>query len=120
MDVVGSLVAVGNFEVLIHIQREHVRNVVASFLVEGGHIRSGRFVPDPQQAIITGKTKGPDVITLEPASLGHLAAGASAIPAWAQESSNLLLTSRSFLARLLRRVEGPRSFGGAGRNRTDA
>jgi hypothetical protein len=32
--------------------------------------------------IITGKTKGPDVITIQPGSLGHLAAGASAIPAW--------------------------------------
>jgi len=32
--------------------------------------------------IIAGKTKGPDVITLEPASLGHLAQGASAIQAW--------------------------------------
>jgi hypothetical protein len=32
--------------------------------------------------IITGKTKGPDVTTVQPASLGRLAAGASAIPAW--------------------------------------
>jgi hypothetical protein len=31
----------------------------------------------PNKPIIAGKTKGPDVITL-----GHLAAGASAIPAW--------------------------------------
>jgi hypothetical protein len=36
----------------------------------------------PNKPIITGKIKGPDVITLEPASLGHLAQGASAIPAW--------------------------------------
>jgi hypothetical protein len=36
----------------------------------------------PNKAIITGKTKGSDVITLEPASLGHLAQGASAIQAW--------------------------------------
>ena len=36
----------------------------------------------PNKAIITGKTKGPDVIAIEPASLGHLARGASAIPAW--------------------------------------
>lgn len=34
------------------------------------------------KAIIAGKTKGPDVITPEPASLGHLARGASAISAW--------------------------------------
>jgi hypothetical protein len=36
----------------------------------------------PNEPIIAGKTKGPDVITAQPASLGHLAAGASAIPAW--------------------------------------
>jgi hypothetical protein len=36
----------------------------------------------PGKAIIAGKTKGPDVSTVNPASLGHLAAGASAIPAW--------------------------------------
>jgi hypothetical protein len=34
------------------------------------------------KAIVAGKTKGPDVTTVDPASLGHLAAGASAIPAW--------------------------------------
>jgi hypothetical protein len=33
----------------------------------------------PNKPIITGKTKGPDVITLEPGSLGALAAGASAL-----------------------------------------
>ena len=32
--------------------------------------------------IIAGKTTGPDVVTLEPATLGHLARGASAFPAW--------------------------------------
>jgi hypothetical protein len=36
----------------------------------------------PNKAIIAGKTKGPDASTVAPASLGHLAAGASAIPAW--------------------------------------
>jgi len=36
----------------------------------------------PGKGIIAGKTKGPDVTTVDPASLGHLAAGASAIPAW--------------------------------------
>jgi hypothetical protein len=36
----------------------------------------------PGKAIIAGKTKGPDLTTVSPASLGHLAAGASAIPAW--------------------------------------
>jgi hypothetical protein len=36
----------------------------------------------PNRSIITGKTKGPDVITLQDASLGHLARGAAAIKAW--------------------------------------
>jgi hypothetical protein len=36
----------------------------------------------PNKAIVAGKTSGPDVITLEPASLGNLAAGASAISTW--------------------------------------
>jgi len=36
----------------------------------------------PNKSIITGKTKGPDVITLRDASLGHLARGASAMQAW--------------------------------------
>jgi hypothetical protein len=36
----------------------------------------------PNKSIVTGKTKGPDVITVQPASLGHLSHGASAIPAW--------------------------------------
>jgi hypothetical protein len=35
----------------------------------------------PNKSIITGKTKDPDV-TVEPATLGHLAQGASAVPAW--------------------------------------
>jgi hypothetical protein len=39
----------------------------------------------PNKAIITGKTKGPDVITLEPATVGHLAQGASGIPAWREK-----------------------------------
>jgi len=39
----------------------------------------------PNKPIIAGKTKGPDVITLQDPSLGHLARGASAIPAWRGE-----------------------------------
>jgi hypothetical protein len=39
----------------------------------------------PNKPIITGKTKGPDVITLEPASLGHLAQGASGISVWREK-----------------------------------
>jgi len=37
--------------------------------------------------IITGKTHGPDVITRQDPSLGHLARGASAIPAWRQKEA---------------------------------
>jgi len=36
----------------------------------------------PNRPIIAGKTHGKDVVTVQPASLGHLARGASAIPAW--------------------------------------
>lgn len=36
----------------------------------------------PNRPIIAGKTKGPDVVTVHPASLGRLATGASAIPTW--------------------------------------
>jgi hypothetical protein len=36
----------------------------------------------PNKPILTGRTKGPDEVTVQPASLGHLATGASAIPAW--------------------------------------
>jgi hypothetical protein len=38
--------------------------------------------------IIAGKTKGPDVIKLEPGSLGHLAHGTSAIPVWRMQHSS--------------------------------
>jgi hypothetical protein len=36
----------------------------------------------PNKPIIAGKTKGPDVIAVQPATLGHLAQGASAISDW--------------------------------------
>ena len=36
----------------------------------------------PNKPIVAGKTHGPDVIMVRDASLGHLAQGASAIPAW--------------------------------------
>jgi len=39
----------------------------------------------PNKPIVTGKTKGPDVITLEPASLGRLAEGASGVSAWREK-----------------------------------
>lgn len=40
------------------------------------------YETEPNTPIVTGKIKGPDVITLDPATLGHLAGGASQIPAW--------------------------------------
>ena len=39
----------------------------------------------PNKPIIAGKTKGPDVITWEPATLGRLAQGASGISAWREK-----------------------------------
>ena len=36
----------------------------------------------PNKGIVAGKTRGLDVITVQPASLGRLAAGVSAIPGW--------------------------------------
>ena len=39
----------------------------------------------PNKPIITGRTTGPDVITLDPATLGHLAQGASGISAWREK-----------------------------------
>jgi hypothetical protein len=43
----------------------------------------------PNKPIIAGKTHGPDVITVQPATLGHLARGASAISTWrARESQS--------------------------------
>jgi len=39
----------------------------------------------PNKPIITGKTKGPDVITVDPANLGRLAQGASGISAWREK-----------------------------------
>jgi hypothetical protein len=40
------------------------------------------------KAIIAGKTKGPDVITVQPASLGYLARGAAAIPVGRDRSAD--------------------------------
>jgi hypothetical protein len=36
----------------------------------------------PNKPIVAGKTTGPEVVRLAPATLGHLAAGASAISSW--------------------------------------
>ena len=41
----------------------------------------------PNKPIIADKTKGPDVIAIQGATLGHLARGASAIPAWRARES---------------------------------
>jgi len=41
----------------------------------------------PNKPIIAGKTKGRDVITVPPATLGHLAAGAPAITGWRKQSA---------------------------------
>jgi len=38
----------------------------------------------PNKPIIAGKTKGPDVITFQPATLGHLAKGSAGLTAWRQ------------------------------------
>jgi len=52
----------------------------------GGHLSAlltgYAYETIPDKPIIAGKTMGSDIITVQLASLGHLAAGASAIPAW--------------------------------------
>jgi len=39
------------------------------------------------KSIVTGKTNGPDVVAVQDASLGHLARGPSAVPAWRRRNS---------------------------------
>jgi len=41
----------------------------------------------PNKPIVAGKTHGKDVITVEPATLGHLARGASGLSAWRRTNS---------------------------------
>jgi hypothetical protein len=41
----------------------------------------------PNKPIVAGKTHGKDVIAVQDASLGHLARGASAIPAWREKEA---------------------------------
>ena len=41
----------------------------------------------PNKPIIAGKTHGKDVVTVQDPSLGHLARGASAVPAWRAKES---------------------------------
>jgi len=42
----------------------------------------------PNKPIIAGRTKGPDVVTVQPATLGRLAAGASGIPTSRKAGAN--------------------------------
>lgn len=56
-------------------------NVSCGNLVVSGTLTGYAYETIPNKSIITGKTKGPDAITL-PATLGQLARGASAIQAW--------------------------------------
>jgi hypothetical protein len=53
----------------------------------GGVLTGYAYETIPNKPIIAGKTKGPDVITVQPASLGHLARGASAVSAWRPKES---------------------------------
>lgn len=57
---------------------DHVEDIV-------GTLTGYAYETIPNKPIIAGKTHGPDVITVQPASLGHLARGASAIPASREE-----------------------------------
>ena len=62
----------------VHYGWDHVKRF------PNGDLRSLGYAYEtiPNKPIIAGKTHGKDVITLDSASLGHLARGASAIPAW--------------------------------------
>jgi hypothetical protein len=51
-------------------------------LAQGATITGYAYETIPNKPIITGKTKGPEVVVLNPASLGRLAQGASAISFW--------------------------------------
>jgi len=42
----------------------------------------------PNKPIIAGKTKGPDVVTVQPASLGRLAQGSAGLAAWRKAGGN--------------------------------
>ena len=47
-----------------------------------GRLTGYAYETTPNKPIVAGKTKGPDVVTVQPASLGNLARGASSIPTW--------------------------------------
>jgi hypothetical protein len=57
-------------------------NVGCSNLIVTATLTGYAYETIPNKPIITGKTKGPDVVTLEPATLGRLAQGASGVSAW--------------------------------------
>jgi hypothetical protein len=54
-------------------------------LIITGTLTGYAYETIPNKPIIAGKTHGLDVITVHDATLGHLARGASAIPAWRQQ-----------------------------------
>ncbi len=56
-------------------------------LVITGTLTGYAYETIPNKGIIAGKTNGPDVVTIQPTSLGHLARGASAITAWRAQTS---------------------------------
>ena len=57
-------------------------NVTFSKFAPVGLLTGYAYETVPNKAIIAGKTKGKDVVTVQPASLGHLARGAQTISAW--------------------------------------
>ncbi len=64
-------------------------NVSCANLVVSGTLTGYAYETVPGKSIVTGKTKGPDVITLQDASLGHLAQGSSGLSAWRNESADV-------------------------------
>jgi len=53
----------------------------------GGTLTGYAYETIANKSIVTGKTKGKDVITVEAASLGHLAQGTSGLSAWRRTNS---------------------------------
>jgi hypothetical protein len=70
-------------------------NATCSNLTVTATLTGYAYETTPNKPIITGKTKGPDVITVQPASLGHLARGASAIPV--RRGGDCARRTRSFM-----------------------
>ncbi|HTA25892.1 MAG TPA: hypothetical protein VK763_20340 [Terriglobales bacterium] len=74
--VIGGDVHYGWARVAVTVDRTQRNNKIVATLT--GYA----YETIPGKPIITGQTKGPDAVTLEPASLGHLAQGAAGISAW--------------------------------------